>query len=160
MATYKNLYILITSRIETSLYALRDLVHNEHIYKSEEDAKNALTHIVEKTDSIDFVDMIDLSIPQEANETYLLYHFSDNYCDEYIHFNKKEDAQDKFYELCREQDNSIKCDDVIRMTTKSDEEIYNKTTSTIYEVDVFDKYSRLCYPNNGNRWVMIGFDNL
>jgi hypothetical protein len=167
--TEQALYILLISSVEQTRYALKDWVHREYLYSSEENARNALTRFVVNTElTNDIIDMIDITLPVEIERAYLLFHFCDNYCDNYMSFLSRDVALDKFYECCKIQDGSLIDDGVMRLVYKDEgnsndpsmigKQYAEKLMSTLYEFDIFDKLNRLVYCEKGDRWVLMELD--
>lgn len=148
-----KLYILLVSYIQSTSYANRDWVHTEFVYQTEDEARAALVKIATDTTKASFVDMMDLTIPVELSLDdgfFVLYHFTENYCKDYMMFVDQSSAKETFNRVCGEQDQLLE-EDLIRVVTKTG----GRLSSTLYEYDMFDKMNKLVYPDAGDRWVLV-----
>jgi len=153
MEQTKKIFILLVSHIQSTPYANRDWVHYEDVYQSEDEARTALVKIAVDTTKASFVDMMDLTIPSDVSLDegfFVLYHFTENYCKDYMMFVDQNSAKETFNRLCGEQDNLLE-DDLMRVVVKKDDRL----CSTLYEYDMFDKMNKLVYPDKGDRWVLV-----
>lgn len=153
MEHIKKLFILLVSHIQSTEYANRDWVHSEHVYQNEDDARAALVKMAVDTTKASFVDMMDLTVPMDVcleKGFFVLYHFTENYCKDYMMFVDQSTAKETFNRLCGEQDQLLE-DDLIRVIVKKDDRL----CSTLYEYDMFDKMNKLVYPDKGDRWMLV-----
>lgn len=153
----KKIFVLLSSCVEKTRFAKHDWLHREHVYKNEEEARQALSRFHEDENIV--IDMMDISIPVGIAECYLLYHFHDNYCDGYAAYTNKDEAQNEFYRVCEEQYHKLQ-EDVVKIVSKDDTQKYEKLISTIYEFDIFDTNNSLSYPDKGDRWVLVTLTSL
>lgn len=152
-ATDRRYYIIIVSSIQSTLQSSKDWVHKEYVYQSEDEARSCLVNMAQETTAIcgSSVDMFDVEYQTSYEEGfYLLYHFSNNYCKDFITFTDKQCALDYFHNRCDEQDNLLD-NDIVRLVTKND----SKITSSLYEYDMFNKCNVLVFPDHGHRWVLV-----
>lgn len=148
----RRYYIIIVSSIQSTIQSPRDWVHKEYVHQSEDDARCCLVNMAQDaTNWGSCVDMFDVEYQTSYEEGfYLLYHFSNNYCKDFITFTNKQCALDYFHNRCDEQDNLLD-NDTVRLVTKND----SKITSSLYEYDMFNKCNVLVFPDHGHRWVLV-----
>lgn len=149
-------YIIIVSKIQSTLHSPKDWVHQEYIYQTEDEARRSLVNMAQDASAVQgcCVDMFD--VEYQYQDVYLVYQFSENYCKDFITFTNYQCAVDYFHNRCDEQDNVLD-NDHVRVVSKEG----NKLTSTMYEYDMFDKRNVLIFSDSedcqdvGKRWVLV-----